>query len=34
MADDNSSAFNDRHIAGGGPPSLHSYGPAIDVNPV
>jgi len=33
-ADDNSSAFNDRAIAGGGRTSLHSYGLAIDVNPV
>jgi hypothetical protein len=33
-ADDNSSAFNDRKVTGGGLPSLHSYGLAIDLNPV
>ncbi|PUA18386.1 M15 family metallopeptidase [Glaciimonas sp. PCH181] len=34
MADNNSSAFNDRPITGGGAPSLHAYGLAIDINPV
>ncbi|KAF3997240.1 M15 family metallopeptidase [Glaciimonas immobilis] len=34
MADNNSSAFNNRVITGGGAPSLHAYGLAIDINPV
>lgn len=34
MADNNTSAFNDRPITGGGAPSLHAYGLAIDINPV
>lgn len=34
MADNNSSCFNCREITGGGSPSLHSYGLAIDINPV
>jgi hypothetical protein len=34
MRDNNSSAFNDRSLAGGGLISLHAYGLAIDVNPV
>jgi hypothetical protein len=34
MRDNNTSAFNHRAIAGGGPPSLHAYGLAIDLNPV
>ena len=34
MRDNNTSAFNDRPIAGGGPRSLHAYGLAIDVNPI
>jgi len=34
MADNNTSAFNVREIAGGGPISLHAYGLAIDLNPV
>jgi hypothetical protein len=34
MRDNNTSAFNDRPITGGGPPSLHAYGLAIDLNPV
>lgn len=34
MADNNTSAFNVREIAGGGPVSVHAYGLAIDVNPV
>jgi len=34
MRDNNTSAFNHRVIAGGGPPSLHAYGLAIDINPV
>jgi hypothetical protein len=35
MADNNSSAFNFREITGGGAlPSIHSYGLAIDINPV
>jgi D-alanyl-D-alanine carboxypeptidase len=32
--DNNSSAFNDRNVAGGGSISLHAYGLAIDRNPV
>jgi hypothetical protein len=34
MADNNSSAFNQRQIADSGAISLHSYGLAIDLNPV
>jgi D-alanyl-D-alanine carboxypeptidase-like protein len=34
MNDNNTSAFNDREIVGGGVPSLHAYGLAIDLNPV
>jgi hypothetical protein len=34
MADNNTSAFNDRNIANGGSVSLHAYGLAIDVNPL
>jgi hypothetical protein len=34
MRDNNTSAFNNRPITGGGPPSLHAYGLAIDVNPL
>lgn len=35
MANNNSSAFNFRDITGGGTlPSIHSYGLAIDVNPI
>jgi|SRR5579862_5798002 len=34
MADNNTSAFNDREITGGDLPSLHAYGLAIDLNPV
>jgi hypothetical protein len=34
MADNNTSGFNDRPVTGGGPPSLHAYGLAIDINPV
>lgn len=34
MADNNTSAFNHRPITGGGAPSLHAYGLAIDVNPL
>lgn len=34
MADNNTSGFNDRPITGGGPPSLHAYGLAIDINPL
>ncbi len=33
MADNNTSAFNVREIAGGGLISLHAYGLAIDINP-
>lgn len=33
MRDNNTSAFNDRPVTGGGPPSLHAYGLAIDLNP-
>jgi len=32
--DNNSSAFNDRNVAGGDSISLHAYGLAIDLNPV
>ena len=34
MADNNSSSFNCREITGGGLPSIHSYGLAIDINPI
>lgn len=34
MADNNSSCFNCREIAEGGNMSIHSYGLAIDINPV
>jgi len=34
MADNNTSAFNVREIAGGGAVSLHAYGLAIDINPI
>jgi hypothetical protein len=34
MAADNTSAFNCRHITGGSAFSQHSYGDAVDVNPV
>ena len=34
MADNNSSCFNCREIVGGGLPSIHSYGLAIDINPI
>jgi D-alanyl-D-alanine carboxypeptidase len=34
MAADNTSAFNCREIAGGGPYSIHSWGKAIDINPL
>jgi D-alanyl-D-alanine carboxypeptidase len=34
MDDDNTSAFNDRKITGGGSTSLHAYGLAIDINPL
>jgi hypothetical protein len=34
MADNNTSGFNHRPITGGGPPSLHAYGLAIDINPM
>lgn len=34
MVADNTSAFNCREIAGGGPYSIHSWGKAIDINPV
>lgn len=34
MADNNTSAFNHRPITGGGVPSLHAYGLAIDINPL
>jgi hypothetical protein len=34
MGENNTSAFNVRRIAGGGAMSLHSYGVAIDINPV
>jgi hypothetical protein len=33
MRDNNTSAFNNRQLTGGGPPSLHAYGLAIDINP-
>jgi hypothetical protein len=34
MADNNTSAFNCREITGGGALSRHSFGVAIDINPV
>ena len=34
MRDNNTSAFNQREVTGGGPPSLHAYGLAIDINPL
>ncbi|MFN7038014.1 MAG: M15 family metallopeptidase [Alphaproteobacteria bacterium] len=34
MKDNNSSAFMCREITGGGKASLHSYGVAIDINPI
>ena len=34
MADDNTSGFNDRTVAGQTAISLHAYGAAIDLNPV
>lgn len=34
MADDNTSSFNDRPVAGGTSLSMHAYGLAIDLNPV
>jgi len=34
MAANNTSAFNCREIAGGGPVSVHSFGRAVDINPV
>ena len=34
MADNNTSGFNDRPLTGGGLPSLHAYGLAIDINPL
>jgi hypothetical protein len=34
MADNNTSAFNDRPISGGSRISIHAYGLAIDINPV
>lgn len=34
IADDNTSAFNDRTVAGSSSLSLHAYGLAIDINPV
>ncbi len=34
MADNNTSAFNDRPMTGGGALSLHAYGLAIDLNPL
>jgi D-alanyl-D-alanine carboxypeptidase len=34
MADNNTSAFNVRQIAGGGATSVHAYGLAIDINPM
>ncbi|WP_341749915.1 M15 family metallopeptidase [Candidatus Tisiphia endosymbiont of Sialis lutaria] len=34
MADNNSSSFSCREITGGGLPSVHSYGLAIDINPI
>jgi hypothetical protein len=34
MSANNTSSFNCREIAGGGPYSIHSWGKAIDINPV
>jgi hypothetical protein len=34
MSDNNTSAFNDRPIAGGRGLSMHAYGAAIDLNPL
>ena len=34
MADDNTSAFNDRMVSGGASISVHAYGLAIDLNPI
>lgn len=34
MTDNNTSSFNCREITGGGLPSLHAYGVAIDINPI
>ncbi len=34
MADNNTSAFNDRMVSGGTSLSLHAYGLAIDLNPI
>ena len=34
MADDNTSAFNDRMVSGGTSISVHAYGLAIDLNPI
>ncbi len=34
MADNNTSAFNDRMVAGGTSLSVHAYGLAIDLNPI
>lgn len=34
MADNNSFSFSCREITGGGLPSVHSYGLAIDINPI
>jgi len=34
MADNNTSSFNDRPVAGGTSLSMHAYGLAIDLNPV
>src|SRR5271157_5566364 len=34
MADDNTSAYNDRNIAHSPSRSVHAYGAAIDVNPI
>jgi hypothetical protein len=34
MADNNTSAFNGRPVAGSNKPSLHAYGLAIDLNPI
>lgn len=34
MADNNTSAFNDRMVSGGSSVSVHAYGLAIDLNPI
>lgn len=34
MADNNSSCYNCREITGGGLPSIHAYGLALDINPL